>query len=123
MMKLYSLLLAAAVALTSYTSGAATPTYSDPFKMMDVLYKEGICCNLSQFPAVSAKNAGLRIALTRHHSIQDINKLLEVVSHNLPTFMAQENFGYEELYKAFKIADPRAAVKTDVIDGFRRKIA
>lgn len=36
-MKLYSLLLAAAVALTSYTSGAATPTYSDPFKMMEVL--------------------------------------------------------------------------------------
>ena len=93
------------------------------FKMMDVLYKEGICCNLSQFPAVSNKNAGLRIALTRHHSIQDINKLLEVVSHHLPKFMAQENFGYEELYKAFKIADPRLANKTDVIDGFRRKIA
>mgnify|MGYP006163619381 CR=1 FL=1 len=36
-MKLYSLLLAAAVALTSYTSGAETPTYSDPFKMMEVL--------------------------------------------------------------------------------------
>lgn len=90
------------------------------FKMMDVLYKEGICCNLSQFPAVSVKNAGLRVALTRHHSIQDINKLLEVVSNSLPKFMEEENFGYEELYKAFKIADPRT-LSTSM--GGLRKIA
>lgn len=36
-MKLYSLLLAAAVTLVSFSHAAETPTYSDPFKMMEVL--------------------------------------------------------------------------------------
>lgn len=36
-MKLYSVFLAAALLLTSYTTNAETPTYTDPFKMMEVL--------------------------------------------------------------------------------------
>jgi len=77
------------------------------FKMTKFLADEGFFCNLAQFPAVSIKNSGLRIALTRHHSLQDISKLLEAIAYALPKFMAEENTGFEELYTAFKMAPPR----------------
>lgn len=91
------------------------------FKMGKHLMEQGMYCNLAQFPAVSLKNAGLRIALTRHHSIQDINKLLETVAEAMPKFMAEENYSYEELYAAFNI--PQPGVATQQQDDEKRKIA
>ncbi len=93
------------------------------FKMMNFLSNEGLLCNLAQFPAVSVKNAGLRIALTRHHSLQDISKLLESIAYALPIFMAEENTGYEELYKAFNIAAPRTNSGSGNAADEQRKIA
>ncbi|MBP6730857.1 MAG: aminotransferase class I/II-fold pyridoxal phosphate-dependent enzyme [Chitinophagales bacterium] len=76
------------------------------FKLSEILNKEGMMFNLAQFPAVSVKNAGVRIALTNHHTLQDINNLLEALAHHLPKLVAQDNYSYEEIYKAFGMKQP-----------------
>lgn len=71
-------------------------------KIMHALYNEGMFCNLAMFPAVSIKNTGLRVVLTRNHSLQDISKLLDSIAHYLPKIMEEENYSMDELYEDFK---------------------
>jgi 7-keto-8-aminopelargonate synthetase-like enzyme len=80
------------------------------FKLSEIMNKEGIMFNLAQFPAVSVKNAGVRIALTNHHSLQDINALLEMIAHHLPKLVEQDNYSYDEIYAAFGMKQPEKAV-------------
>jgi 7-keto-8-aminopelargonate synthetase-like enzyme len=77
------------------------------FKLINILKEQGFLCNLAHFPAVSVKNTGLRVALTRHHSLQEISRMLETVAYALPSLMEEENTNIEELYAAFKMAPPR----------------
>jgi len=79
------------------------------FKLSEAMNREGFMFNLAQFPAVSVKNAGVRIALTTHHSIQDINNLLETMAYYLPKFIEQENYSYDEIYDAFGVKRPETA--------------
>ncbi len=76
------------------------------FKLSEILNREGIMFNLAQFPAVSVKNAGVRIALTNHHTLQDINMLLESIAHYLPKLVEEEGYSYEEIYEAFGMKRP-----------------
>lgn len=69
--------------------------------------KEGIMFNLAQFPAVSVKNAGVRIALTNHHSLQDINHLLETMAYYLPKLVEEFGYSYDEIYEAFGMKRPQ----------------
>lgn len=80
------------------------------FKLSEIMNKEGIMFNLAQFPAVSVKNAGVRIALTNHHSLQDINALLEMIAHYLPKLVEQDNYSYDEIYAAFGMKQPEKAI-------------
>ncbi len=77
------------------------------FKLSEIMNKEGIMFNLAQFPAVSMKNAGVRIALTNHHSLQDINTLLETMAYHLPRIVEAEGYSYEEIYEAFGMKRPQ----------------
>ena len=77
------------------------------FKLSEILNKEGMMFNLAQFPAVSVKNAGVRIALTNHHTLQDINMLLESIAHYLPRLVEEEGYSYEEIYEAFGMKRPQ----------------
>ena len=107
-------------------SGAITPIFyigvGKPeigFKLSEILNKEGIMFNLAQFPAVSVKNAGVRIALTNHHTLQDINTLLESIAHYLPKLVEEEGYSYEEIYSAFGMKNPQ----TTAVEMPLRKIA
>ncbi|MCW5906898.1 MAG: aminotransferase class I/II-fold pyridoxal phosphate-dependent enzyme [Chitinophagales bacterium] len=90
------------------------------FKLINRLKEEGFFCNLAHFPAVSVKNAGLRVALTRHHSLQEISRLLETVADSLPKFMEEENFSNEELFKAFRITPPNQSKSGENNDELRK---
>jgi len=63
--------------------------------------------NLAQFPAVSMQNAGARITLTNHHTLQDINTLLESMAYHLPRIVEEEGYSYEEIYEAFGMKRPQ----------------
>jgi 7-keto-8-aminopelargonate synthetase-like enzyme len=83
------------------------------FKMSKFLTEQGLACNLAQFPAVSVQNAGLRITITNHHSIEDLRHLLNTIDSMLAKFLAEEGMGYEDIYNAFGIGPLRADKPND----------
>ncbi len=77
------------------------------FKLAEAVNKDGMMFNLAQFPAVSMQNAGARITLTNHHTLQDINTLLESMAYHLPRIVEEEGYSYEEIYEAFGMKRPQ----------------
>lgn len=73
------------------------------------LMEEGIYVNLGLFPAVPAKNTGLRITLSNHNTFEDIDHLVEqLVSHYDISLMATHN-SRSRVGKAFRMnfKDPK----------------
>jgi 7-keto-8-aminopelargonate synthetase-like enzyme len=83
------------------------------FKMSKFLGEEGVLCNLAQFPAVSVNNAGLRITVTNHHSLQDLRHLLDCIDHMLPKYLEEEGLSYEDIYSAFNIGPLKQNLQAD----------
>ena len=63
--------------------------------------KAGFFFNLSVFPAVSFKHTGLRITLSNHIQIEDIDELLETLAENLPVVFKENDTSFEEIKKEF----------------------
>ena len=63
--------------------------------------KAGFFFNLSVFPAVSIKHTGLRITLSNHIQIEDIDELLETLAENLPVVFKENNTSFEQIRKEF----------------------
>jgi 7-keto-8-aminopelargonate synthetase-like enzyme len=55
-----------------------------------LLLQSGFLVNPVSFPAVSAKDAGLRITLTRHMTVQDIDELLTTIAELMHDFKKQD---------------------------------
>lgn len=76
------------------------------YKMCKRLMDNGFYCHLAAFPAVPAKNSGLRITITRHQSFEDIKNLMHLIAESLPEIMEEEDFSMDELCEAFQIIHP-----------------
>ncbi|HAP00285.1 MAG TPA: 8-amino-7-oxononanoate synthase [Bacteroidetes bacterium] len=74
------------------------------YSMVRRLMDKGIYINLSVFPSVSYKNTGLRIPLSLHHTMEDINFLLENIARELPLALLEEQSSIKQIYQAFRIA-------------------
>ncbi|MGR8935521.1 MAG: aminotransferase class I/II-fold pyridoxal phosphate-dependent enzyme [Gammaproteobacteria bacterium] len=48
------------------------------------LLQEGLYTNHAVYPAVSRRQSGIRFTVTRHHSVEDIHRLVEAIARNLP---------------------------------------
>lgn len=72
-------------------------------KMAKLLMDEGIFVNHATFPAVSVKNTGLRVALTRHHTMQDIARLLDITAEMFPKFLKEEGSSMNEIHELFHL--------------------
>ena len=90
-------------------------------KLSLFLQNEGYFSNYMVFPTVPMKNSGMRITLTRHHSLQDIQKLLERVAYGFEKIMKEENYSMEELYEDFSMIDPSKSNKVEPV--IRLKVA
>jgi hypothetical protein len=62
---------------------------------------EGFFVNHIIFPVVPQRNTGMRIVVTRHHTLQDIDKLLELIAYALPKFVKEENYSMDQIHEAF----------------------
>ncbi len=72
------------------------------------LLDRGLLVNSAVFPAVKARGAGVRFALTRHHSLEDIRSLLEAVADYLPRTLAAHRASRDEIDSAFGLKrEPR----------------
>jgi len=71
------------------------------FEVADALLERGIYVNPAAFPAVASRQAGLRLTLTRHHSLQDVRRALEATAELLPGALARAGWSREEVDRAF----------------------
>ena len=71
-------------------------------QMIQKLIKRGHYLNWGVFPAVSMKNTGLRFTINRLHSKAQIKKMLLDMKTLLEETLEEQDFSYEEIYKAFR---------------------
>ena len=55
------------------------------------LFEEGWFVNVSHFPAVPMKQAGIRFTVTRHHRLDDFEALADAIARHLEPAMREEN--------------------------------
>lgn len=73
------------------------------YKMVTKLMNEGLYCSLCVYPSVSLNNTGIRIAITRHHTFEDIEFLLRTVARLLPDVLIECDSSLKEVNRFFKI--------------------
>ena len=69
------------------------------------MFKKGFHITGGVFPAVSYNNAGLRISLNLHQSIQDIEDLLQALVISYKEELSSRSVCMEDIFKHFKILD------------------
>lgn len=72
-------------------------------KMMD----DGYYTNLGAFPAVPMKNTGVRFTITRLHTFEQIEGMVESMAYHFDKVLEEQNFSRDQIYKAFKIDSPK----------------
>ncbi|MHA6247444.1 GNAT family N-acetyltransferase [Pontibacter sp. CAU 1760] len=80
--------------------------------LVQALLKDGIYVNLATFPAVPAKNIGIRITISLKNTQEDIEKLVNLLVLNFRKALEATNQTHEKIRKAFKMPalDLQAAV-------------
>jgi 7-keto-8-aminopelargonate synthetase-like enzyme len=78
-------------------AGVTSVAYRLTQRMRDA----GYFVNTAAFPAVPAKRAGARLALTLHHTEEDIAGAVTALARCLPLAMAEEGATIEDLRRAF----------------------
>lgn len=71
------------------------------YKLSRVLMEAGYYCMNTVFPAVPMKNSGLRITVTNHVTLEDIEGILSVIAEALPGIMREEDYSFEQIYADF----------------------
>ena len=72
------------------------------YNMVEKLFNDGFFVNFDMFPAVPMKGAGLRCAITRHLSMEDIKSLIEKISYYLPIVFKEEERTLQDIERFFK---------------------
>ncbi|TPE44335.1 bifunctional aminotransferase class I/II-fold pyridoxal phosphate-dependent enzyme/GNAT family N-acetyltransferase [Pontibacter mangrovi] len=76
--------------------------------LVQALLQDGIYVNLATFPAVPAKNIGIRITISLHNTFEDIEQLVERLQANFAKALQATNQTQENIRKAFKMPAPQA---------------
>jgi 7-keto-8-aminopelargonate synthetase-like enzyme len=79
--------------------GAGVPRVA--YRLVERLRTAGYHVNTASFPAVPARRSGARLALTTHHSEDDVAGVVAALAEQLPAAMADEGATVEDLYRAF----------------------
>ncbi|TXK52163.1 GNAT family N-acetyltransferase [Pontibacter qinzhouensis] len=72
--------------------------------LVQQLLNDGIYVNLATFPAVPAKNIGIRITISRSNSYEDIAELVAKLQLHFNEALAETNQTVDKIRKAFKMA-------------------
>ncbi|MEL6868112.1 MAG: hypothetical protein AAFP19_27060, partial [Bacteroidota bacterium] len=73
------------------------------YELCDRLLNSGFYTNVAAFPSVPYNRAGLRMTITQHHSLADINQLLTAIHRHLEDILEESDFSMAQIYKAFKM--------------------
>ena len=78
--------------------------------LVQALLQDGIYVNLATFPAVPAKNIGLRITISLTNAYEDIEELVSKLQLHFHKALTETNQTLENIRKAFKMASPTLPV-------------
>ncbi len=78
------------------------------------LKERGLLASCALFPAVPAHQTGIRFTLTRHHTLEDVDRLLGEIARLLPGALAAGGVTREDAERAFGLApaQPRAGLRS-----------
>jgi len=71
------------------------------YNLIDKLNKEGFYVNSGTFPATPMARGGVRFTLTRNHSEQQIDSLVETMAHYYPSVLEEEGITPETIAQSF----------------------
>lgn len=74
------------------------------YNILGKMLAEGYYFNIALFPAVPAKNTGLRFTITNHVTEADITNFVKALDRNYQLALAEEGVAISEINKAFNIA-------------------
>lgn len=74
------------------------------YNILNRMLAEGFYFNIALFPAVPAKNTGLRFTITNHVSEQDIAAFVQALDKHYHLALAEEKLGLPEVNKAFGLS-------------------
>ncbi len=72
------------------------------YNMVQRVINDGCFVNLGVFPAVPETCTGLRFTITLHHTMEDIEKLCNILAYHFPRALEDENRTLSDIYRAFK---------------------
>jgi 7-keto-8-aminopelargonate synthetase-like enzyme/predicted N-acyltransferase len=88
------------------------------FKIAEKCLADGYYVNVSTYPSVPMKRAGIRLTLTAAHDLADVAGVIERLAEHVPAVMREENVTMEQLTEQFARALPKdngAALATPTI--------
>ncbi len=63
--------------------------------------KDGYYVNVSMFPTVPMRRAGIRISINANHTLEEIDRLTELLAHHIPLALEQEGISQQEVDTLF----------------------
>lgn len=72
-------------------------------KLINRLKAEGYFLNIGIFPAVPIKNTGVRFTITRLHTFEQIENMVQAMARHYDAILKEEEVTRSEIYKAFKM--------------------
>jgi len=82
------------------------------YNIIHRMLKEGYYLNHGIFPGVPIKNTGVRFTITRLHTFEQIEKMVETLAHHYPKALKEVNFSMDKVYRAFNMK-PLETVKAE----------
>ena len=67
------------------------------------MVKDGVYVNIGPYPAVPAKNIGIRITISRHNTLEDIEILVDKLEYHFRRALLETDQTLEKIQKSFKL--------------------
>lgn len=77
------------------------------YQLIKKMMEDGYYTNLGAFPAVPMKNTGVRFTITRLHTFEQIEGMVDSMSRHFDQVLEEQNFSREQIYRSFKIETPK----------------
>ncbi|HVY46491.1 MAG TPA: aminotransferase class I/II-fold pyridoxal phosphate-dependent enzyme [Minicystis sp.] len=87
------------------------------FRIAERMLEDGLYVNVSTYPSVPMKRAGIRLTLTAAHELADVARVVERLAEHVPGVLAEEGVNMADLDGQFATALPRD--RRAAIDGER----
>ncbi|MCH2224765.1 MAG: aminotransferase class I/II-fold pyridoxal phosphate-dependent enzyme, partial [Crocinitomicaceae bacterium] len=80
----------------------------------DRMMNEGIYQNLGIFPAVPIKNTGIRFTITKLHTFEQIEHMVEKMAHHFPLALEEEGVSMDQIRRNFNLPSEETNISNSI---------